>query len=57
MSETDVLCFVWLADGIDLSLEFLMGRALDNAVLNLDLKQQYKESTEASTRLPNAYTP
>ncbi|KAL1739262.1 carbohydrate phosphorylase-domain-containing protein, partial [Schizophyllum fasciatum] len=29
-----------------LSLEFLMGRALDNAVLNLDLKQQYKESTE-----------
>ena len=40
-----------------LSLEFLMGRALDNAVLNLDLKQQYKESTEASMRFPDAYTP
>ncbi|TRM58249.1 glycosyltransferase family 35 protein [Schizophyllum amplum] len=29
-----------------LSLEFLMGRALDNALLNLDLKKQYSESTD-----------
>jgi hypothetical protein len=27
-----------------LSLEFLMGRALDNAVLNLNMRDQYKEA-------------
>ena len=29
-----------------LSMEFLMGRALDNAVLNLGLKDQFRESVD-----------
>ena len=29
----------WLIDYIDLSLEFLMGRALDNAMLNVGMKE------------------
>ena len=28
----------WLIAGVDLSLEFLMGRTLDNAMLNVGLK-------------------
>ena len=29
-----------------LSMEFLMGRALDNALLNLGLKDEFKESVD-----------
>ena len=40
-----------------LSLEFLMGRALDNAMLNIGLKDVAKGESSADTRMPRNSPP
>ena len=39
ISKADCIWLITSCDGLDLSLEFLMGRALDNAMLNVGMKE------------------